>query len=142
MRIISVDGKYFLDGKFCEENGVGDSNVYVLYNDVVYYNVTPEEISLICAKMKITFAILDDPNMQIYAVIPDEDPDQEFLVYTKGNSCFVEQKILQQFHLNPKSDTINVEGTLYYEVTPEQLSIVEGSSIYGIWKANYKKIEA
>ena len=39
------------------------------------------------------------------------------------------------------SDMINVDGKFYFEISPQQIAIIEGSSIYGIWKANYQSLD-
>jgi len=141
MKVISVNGKYFLDGVLCEENRVGDGTLYVLIDDAPFFNVTPEEVSLVCAKNKISFSILDDPNLQMYTVEEEEEPDNLFTVYTKNNRNYVEQSLLQKFHLQPLSDMINLDGKFYFEISPQQIAIIEGSSIYGIWKADYKNLD-
>ncbi len=138
--VISVDGKYFLNESICNHNQIGDNTVFVIINDEYYYQVTPEEIGSLCASNHSSFALQRESDLKIYVVIPEEKPDHEFDVCCYKDHFFVNQNILQQFHLQALEGQITVDGIVYFEVTPQQIAIIEGSSIYGIWKANYRNI--
>ena len=139
LNVIYVNGKYFLRDVFCNRHHVGDESMYIVLHEGIYFHVTPEEIGDICALEHLSFA-LQREDAQIYVVMPEEDPDFEFKVYVVQNRYFVENSILQKFHLQSLGNQINVEGVIYFEVSAQQISIIEGSSIYGVWKANYQEI--
>ena len=140
IRVVSVNGKYFLNEPFCKQHHIGDENVYTILDNQVYYHVTPEEIGDVCALEHKSFELRREPNLKIYAVIEDEKPDHEFDVYCYKDRNYVSNDILQKFHLQPLEGQIRHKGIIYFEVSPLQIAIVEGSSLYGIWKANYHKV--
>ncbi len=140
INVISVDGKYFLNESICSHNQIGDKSVFIILNNEYYYQVTPEEIGAMCAAEHSSFNIQSEPDLKIYVVLPEEKPDHEFVVCYYKDRFFVDQSILQQFHIQPLNGKAKVDGAIYFEVSPQQIAIIEGSSIYGIWKAKYKKV--
>ena len=140
--VISVEGKYFLDESICRQNQVGDETVYIIHDDTVYNFVSPEEIAKVCEKNFSSFSVENNPNLQIYVDIPEEEPDNDFIVCCYQDRYFVLPDILQKFHLHSDGGKARVNGKIYYEITPQQIAIIEGSSIYGIWKAVYREIVA
>ena len=138
--VIYVEGKYFLNESICNHNQIGDNSVFVIINKEYYYQVTPEEIGALCAANHSSFALQRESDLKIYLALPEETPDHEFDVCCYKDHYYVNQSILQQFHLQPLEGQITVDGTVYFEVSLQQISIIEGSSIYGIWQANYKNV--
>ncbi len=139
LKVLSVNERYFISHDICDASHVGDESIYTIKDDMVYNKVTPEEIGIVCADRKIPF-VIEKANLKVYIVVPEEEPDHLFDVCCYDNRYFVDREILQKFHISPLNGKARVDGNYYYEISPQQIAIIEGSSIYGVWKANYRKI--
>ena len=138
LNVVYVNGNYFMSDVCCNRHHIGDNSMYIVLNDVVCFHVTPKEIGEVCALEHMSF-VLQREDTQVYVVMPEEDPDYEFVVYVVQDRYFVENSILQKFHLQSLGYQINIQGVLYFEVSAQQISIIEGSSIYGVWRAKYQE---
>ena len=139
IKVLSVNGRYFISYDICKSSHVGDEDIYTIKDDMVYYKVTPEEIGIVCANNKTSF-VIEEVNLKVYIVVPDEEPDHLFDVCCYNDRYFVDRDVLSKFHITPLNGKARVDGNVYFEISKQQIAIIEGSSIYGIWKANYRKI--
>ena len=137
--VIYVNGQYFMSDVRCSRHHIGDASMYIIHPEGLYFHVTPEEIGDVCALEHMSF-VLKKEDTQIYYVMPEEEPDYEFKVYVVQDHYYVDNSVLQKFHIQSLGKQMNIDGTLCFEVSAQQISIIEGSSIYGVWKANYQEI--